>query len=110
MKISAIGSKAMDIGIWSALVAGWGFASYCVYDTLETRELERQKNMEYVKTHDSKRYDELIQKDAYPPTFDWKDEAQKVEMAIKMDSIARTNYALGMQAIRDSLANASGEK
>ena len=30
---------------------------------------------------------------------------EKNENIIKMDSIAKTNYALGMQAVRDSLAN-----
>ena len=35
----------------------------------------------------------------------WEREAKAVEDSIKLDSIAKTNYALGMQAVRDSLAN-----
>lgn len=35
--------------------------------------------------------------------------SQEIENAIKIDSIAKANYALGMQAIRDSLANANKE-
>ena len=35
--------------------------------------------------------------------------AKETEYSIKMDSIAKANYALGMQAVRDSLANANKE-
>ena len=41
------------------------------------------------------------------PIEDYYEAARDIREDLKLDSIAKTNYALGMQAVRDSLANTS---
>lgn len=92
---------------WMLIIGGIGLGSYCTYTGVDRRNQEDAKAKAYIQNNDIERYDILVKKDGWPKTFNWTTEAEILEQEIKMDSVARTNYALGMQAIRDSLANAN---
>ena len=90
---------------WAFIIGGMGLASYCTYTGVDKRNQEDAKAKAYIQNNDIERYNILVKKDGWPKTFDWATEAEILEQELKMDSIAKTNYALGMQAVRDSLAN-----
>ena len=89
------------------MIGGMGIGSYTICSYVDRINNEESKAKTYIQNNDLVRYNILVKKDGWPKTFDWATEAEILEQEIKMDSIARTNYALGMQAVRDSLANAN---
>lgn len=93
--------------IWASLVGCSLLASYSMIQEVSRFNEKNSQAKDYIQNHDINRYQELLKQDGYPKTFDWTEEAKKVENAVKMDSVAKTNYALGMQAVRDSIANAN---
>ena len=58
-----------------------------------------------VKQYNPSLYQKMCKEDA--GLIPWQKAAESIQDSLKIDSIARTNYALGMQAVRDSLANAN---
>jgi hypothetical protein len=61
--------------------------------------------MEIIKQGDIDRYNKLAnQEEKNMFSVNWYQEASKVQDSLKMDSIAKTNYALGVQAVRDSIS------
>ncbi len=107
MKTNAIKSFVKQNIPWAFFIGGWGIASYATYTGVSKINDANNEAKAYIQNNDIKRYNELIEQDGYPKTFNWVIEAQKLETELKLDSIAKTNYALGMQAVRDSLANAN---
>lgn len=89
------------------ILGGLVSASYCQYDGM-SRKIDKDSEAKiYIQSNDTNRYQELLKQDGYPRTFDWVEEAKNLENTLKLDSVAKTNYALGVQAVRDSLANAN---
>ena len=107
MKLTSVKSFVKQKLPWAFIIGGMGIASYCTYSHVNRINNDEAKAKTYIQNNDFERYNKLVEKDGWPKTFDWAKEAENLEQEIKMDSIARTNYALGMQAVRDSLANAN---
>ena len=66
---------------------------------------KNQQVKEYVKQHNPELYNEYSRTDR--PIKDYYEAARDIREDLRLDSVAKTNYALGMQAVRDSLANAN---
>ena len=108
MKLNCINGQKLKNGLaWPLLAVGFVVANYSAVNSAEKTNNEKSKAEIYIKTHNPELYKELKQGYNDSRTFNWEDEAKKLELSLKMDSIAKTNYALGMQAVRDSLANAN---
>ena len=107
MKISNNLAEKLKVGSrWAFLVGGLTIASLCSHNTYSNIDKENLKHKEYIRQNDSVRYNKLLEKGrSWSEMVFWEREAKAVEDSIKLDSIAKTNYALGMQAVRDSLAN-----
>ena len=71
----------------------------------EIHEAKHEEVMKYVKMHKPDLYYEYQCQNK--SVVDYYEAASKIREDLKLDSIARTNYALGMQAVRDSLASAN---
>ena len=79
---------------------------------IRQNEAQRKKEIkllkEIIKQKDENKYNQLLKKeDSSMFSVNWYEEANILQDSLRMDSIAKTNYALGMQAVRDSLANAN---
>ena len=107
MKLISVKSFVKQNLPWAFIIGGMGIASYSTYSHVDRMNNEETKAKTYIQNNNLERYNILVEKDGWPKIFDWATEAEILEQEIKMDSIARTNYALGMQAVRDSLANAN---
>lgn len=70
-----------------------------------------EKAMEYVKTHSPNKYLETLEKGVDKSTYKgveiWQQAAKEVQDSLRIDSIAKTNYAKGTQMVRDSIAKAN---
>ncbi len=62
-------------------------------------ELDAAKT--YVRLNDPNKYKKM--ESAGTHYADWTKEAEKIKDSLFIDSIAKTNYAKGMQAVRDSI-------
>jgi phosphoenolpyruvate carboxylase len=106
MKINPVTRKILkDLGVATAcgLVATGGILNA----TLRERKISEAKHeqvMEYVKQHNPDLYNDYLYTNR--PIVDYYEAARDIREELKLDSIAKTNYALGMQAVRDSLVNA----
>lgn len=63
-----------------------------------------------MKKHNNNKYVELLEKDftnEYKDYDMWKKAAKEVQDSLRIDSIAKTNYAKGTQMVRDSIAKAN---
>lgn len=112
----------------------FSLAAYAGVGSLAYHEAKNgmQKNVEYVKEHAPKRYELLKEKYGTEPFYKWHlnnnaawyraanevrdslaveaENLRKLEETLRLDSIARVNYAKGMQAVRDSLAKVDSVK
>ena len=100
---SIIGPKITKALRYSCLIGGLGLGVCYLCNAMDKFDEQDAKAKIYIQNNDIKRYNQLINKDYFPKSFDWQDEAKNLESAIKKDSIAKTNYALGMQAVRNNL-------
>ena len=107
MKLTPVKSFVKQNLPWAFIIGGMGIASYSTYSLVDRINNEEIKAKTYIQNNEIERYNILVKEDDWPKTFNWTTEAKILEQEIKMDSIAKTNYALGMQAVRDSLANAN---
>ena len=94
-KVAYIGSAAILLGIGGA----------SVYGIVDSYSKQKKAAKEYIRIHDPEKYNQLAS--GYTPFEVWKSESEKTREVVKLDSIAKTNYALGMQVVRDSLAQAN---
>ena len=107
MLISPIKQKLIGTLPKALLLGGFALIGYCQYNSATKFDEKESQAKEYVKKNDINKYNELVERKGWPKDFYWVVEAQKLETKLKNDSIAKTNYALGLQAVRDSLANTS---
>ena len=107
MKITPVKTFVKQNLPWAFIIGGMSLASYCTYSGVNRINEETSKAKAYIQKNDIERYNILVKKDSWPRSFNWITEAEILEQELKIDSIARTNYALGMQAVRDSLATAN---
>ena len=107
MKISLVKTFVKKNIPWVFIVGGFGIASYCTNKGLNRITEVENEAKSYIQNNDKEKYDSLVLEDKWPKSFNWVIEAQNLEAELKLDSIAKANYALGMQAVRDSLANAN---
>lgn len=80
-------------GVWFSHVA----------NARKVNQAKNEQVKEYVKQHRLDLYNDYTYTNR--PIVDYYEAARDIREDLKLDSIARTNYALGMQAVRDSLAN-----
>lgn len=66
-----------------------------------------EKAVKYLKANDSNKYIEILEKgiDKQSGADIWEQAAKEVRDSLKIDSVAKTNYAKGAQMVRDSIAN-----
>lgn len=107
MRISSVKTFVKKNIPWVFIAGGFGIASYCTSKGLNRIIEAENQAKSYIQYNDKEKYDSLVLEDKWPKSFNWVIEAQNLEAELKLDSIAKTNYALGMQAVRDSLANAN---
>lgn len=107
MKVNPVKTFVKKSLPWTFLVAGFSVATCCSNYAINKTNSENDSAKTYIKNNNLKRYNDLLERDKYLNTLDWKEEAKKIEIELKIDSVAKANYALGMQAVRDSLANAN---
>lgn len=106
MKINSPLEQKFIRGLHCTLLVGTlGLSSYCLMDTVSQENIKNKKARSYVQNHDIDRYYDLVVKETYSNIVNWQEEAQKIETALKIDSAAKTNYTLGLQAAKDSLIN-----
>ena len=112
MKISPYEKRIIRNNVLGSVAIGLGFVGAVYYFNKEYTE-HKQKVEEaktYIRKNNILKYVELNYQDKYDKALNWPKEAEKLQTQLKMDSIAKTNYALGMQAVRDSLAKADKNK
>lgn len=118
MKIGIRKDLGIIYGIGAMSFALIGGASVVAYQGV-------QKDAEYLKQNAPEKYEYLKSKYGVQPyrgsAEHWYTVAQmhrdsvasaqkiKIDEELKLDSIAKANYALGMQAVRDSLANTNNK-
>ena len=91
--------------IWGPLLIGCGVTGYCAIKDINSAIEKENAAKEIIKQKNEDKYNQLLKKeDKSMFSVNWYEEASKLQDSLKMDSIAKTNYALGMQAIRDSIA------
>ena len=105
MAISPVKQKLIGALPKVLMLGGFALAGYCQYNSASKFGDKEDQAKEYIKNNDINKYNELITRKGWPKDFYWTVEAQKIETKLKNDSIAKTNYALGLQAVKDSLAN-----
>lgn len=106
MRINSQLEQKIIRGFHATLIAGtFGFSSYCLVDTIEQENIKNKKARMFIEKTDNKKYFELIKQERKMKIVNWQEEAQKIETTLKIDSIAKKNYALGLKVVRDSLAN-----
>lgn len=66
-----------------------------------------EKSKEIVKQANIKKYIEILESENAKNIDVWNKAAIQVQDSLKIDSIARTNYAKGAQMVRDSIKNAN---
>ena len=83
----------------------------CISSCTDNNIKASEKSMEYVKTHSPNKYMEILEKSVGKSTFSgaevWQQAAREVSDSLRIDSVARTNYAKGAQMVRDSIAKAN---
>ena len=110
MKISPVTCKILkDSGVTIAcglvgLVVG-GVRFSHVANARKVNQAKNEQVVEYVKQYNPDLYNDYSH--ANRPIVDYYEAARDIRKELKLDSIAKTNYALGMQAVRDSLVNAN---
>lgn len=107
MQVNSIKPFLKNSFPWILVAGCWGALHLGVYNNIKKYNKMEDEAKAYIQKNDSLKYNDLIAKDNYPNSFNWITEADKLKEDLRIDSIAKTNYALGMQAIRDSLANAN---
>ncbi len=84
---------------------------YLINSCVDSNIKVSEKSMEYVKTHSPNKYMEILEKSVEKATFSgvevWQQAAREVSDSLRIDSVARTNYAKGAQMVRDSIAKAN---
>ena len=107
MKINPVTRRILkDLGLATAcgLVAVGGILKAALRER-KINEAKHEQVVEYVKQYNPDLYNDYSH--ANRPIVDYYEAARDIREELKLDSIAKTNYALGMQAVRDSLANAN---
>ena len=99
-----LGLTKNEIILGGLCIAAWGLT--LGYAQKQNNEKIDQAKA-YIQTHNPQKFNELNQAVKYKGYMDWNKEVNKIRDSLKIDSIAKTNYALGMQAVRDSLVNAN---
>ena len=90
------------------ILLGWGIAaaaaiSAAVYCSIPNNKFDREEAYrEYIKEKAPHKYIEAVEKN-----LTWEEAVKQVQDSLRMDSIARTNYAKGQQMVRDSLKRAT---
>lgn len=86
---------------------GIGLAALTLYG-LGRNKATSEHAMKYVRDHNSNKYSELLEKGTGKYTGfscgTWQQAAKEVSDSLRIDSVARTNYAKGAQMVRDSIA------
>ncbi len=99
-----------SIAVSLAILGTCGLATY-TSNRQEKINKEANKSMEYVKAHSPNKYIEILEKSADKKTGTdlklWEQTAREVRDSLRIDSIAKTNYAKGAQMVRDSITNAN---
>ena len=110
MKINPINSqKALKALGYTAACVALGAASYLTFkdlpDVFSRQKEENERNKEIVKKYNPSLYNDFME-NGYQFNS-WEIAAEQIQDSLRVDSIAKANYALGMQAMRDSLASAN---
>ena len=106
MKISpVIKNRIGEAGRWTFGIGAFVFGCFLFNKANNMVIKEENAAQEIVKKHNPSLHKKLLEENAglYP----WQHAAESIQNSLKIDSVAKTNYALGMQAVRDSLANAN---
>lgn len=104
MKINPISAILCTVGL--SLISWSGYQ----YSRITEKNLETsEKAMKYLKANDSNKYIEILEKGIDKQSDSgaevWEQAAKEVRDSLKIDSVAKTNYAKGAQMVRDSIAN-----
>lgn len=88
-----------------------GLASSRVNKRQERLNNVSETSMEYIRENNPNKYFEILEKGVDKRTVEgselWKQAAKEVRDSLRIDSIAKTNYAKGAQMVRDSIAKAN---
>ena len=90
---------------WVTLVGGFLLAGYCGANKNEDTSKNILKARTFVQEHNPQKYNQILTNKNLSAKK-WLDAAKEVSDSLRIDSIAKTNYALGMQAVRDSIKRA----
>lgn len=99
--------------LFLSVILGGVFTGGTFYMTkMKNENINRSEvSMEYLKKHDTNKYIEILEKGLDKATHTdskkWEQAAKEVQDSLRIDSIAKTNYAKGAQMVRDSIANAN---
>ena len=88
---------------WATLTGGFLLAGYLGSGKTKDPMKEIKDARQYVQIHNPNKYNQVLANKKMGPNK-WLIAAKEIQDSLKIDSIAKTNYALGMQAVRDSLA------
>ena len=98
----------MTMKLEKQILLGWGMfveaaISAAVYCQIPNNKVAREDAYrEYLKEKAPHKYIEAVEKN-----LTWKEAVKQVQDSLRMNSIARTNYAKGQQMVRDSLKRAT---
>ena len=109
MKISPVVTNKIGEAVrWTFGIGTFAFGCFLFNKSHNMVIKEEKAAQEIVKEHNPILYKKMLEEDAglYP----WQNAAEAIQDSLKIDSIAKTNYALGMQAVRDSLASTNKSK
>ena len=110
MRINPIKSEKLLKGLkYTGVVATLSLCSYLAFkdmpNVISRQREKRETEKELVKTYKPELYKDFMT-NGYG-LHSWEDATKQIQDSLKLDSVARTNYALGMRAVRDSLVNAN---
>ena len=106
MKISpVVKNRIGEAGRWTFGIGAFIFGCFLFNKANNMAIKEENAAKKIVKEYKPDLHKKMLEEDAglYP----WQNAAEAIQDSLRIDSIAKTNYALGMQAIRDSLASAN---
>lgn len=102
MKINTIKPILTRCAVWTAIIGAWATTSYTSYYGIEKAADKRIEAQKYLRENAPKKYIQLVQENVIGYKR-WEEAAQEVKDSIRMDSIARTNYALGLHSAKKNL-------
>ena len=94
-----------EAGRWAFGIGAFALAC-CIFNKANNIAVQKERAArDVVEQYNPALHKEMDQRNA--GLYTWQHAAESIQDSLRKDSIAKTNYALGMQAVRDSIANAN---